>query len=33
MFDICINKFALKIMKKKRNDFVVNPIDQIYKVA
>ena len=26
MFVICINKLALKIMKKKRNDFVANPI-------
>ena len=26
MFIICINKLALKIMKKNRNDFVANPI-------
>ena len=26
MFVICINELALKIMKKKRNDFVANPI-------
>ena len=28
MFDICISKLPLKIMKKKRNDFVANPIDK-----
>ena len=27
MFVICINKLALKFMKKKRNDFVANPIE------
>ena len=26
MFVICMNKLALKIMEKKRNDFVANPI-------
>ena len=26
MFVICINELALKIMKKKRNDFVANPM-------
>ena len=26
MFVICINKLALKIMKKKRNDLVASPI-------
>ena len=34
MFVICINKLALKIVKKKRHDFVANPInDEIIKIV
>ena len=32
MFVIYINKLSSKIMNKKRNDFVANPIESVKKI-